>query len=736
MKKLLVACIGVFAIAARVRAQAPVFSDEFQVSVTPPGYPAYLFTSSSVANLGPDSNFIVIWSTVGFDGSESGVVGRRFDAAGTPLGGEFGVNASTTGGQSLPHVGSNAAGNFVATWGESVAGSGVSSEVRARRFDASGAPQGGDIAVNTYTSGVQGGSSVAMSSAGEFVVVWWSGPEYGSGQVGQDGSDLGVFGRRYDASGNPLSAEFQVNQYTTGGQWDPRIAMNPDGSFVVVWRSPQDAQYAGIMARRYDNTGAPLGGEFRVNSTELGYQSDPDVALDSTGNAIVVWTSDGQDSSDEGVYGQRLDASGNKLGPEFNVNTFTTGFQGSARVAVPSDFTPGFDPGEFAVIWLSSGQDGNFGGVFAQHFFGSGRRNGVELPVNSTTLGHQNAPAIAAQPNGQFVAAWNEDSSGYRFMARLAGVPRAELNFADIQHIPGPPPTGNANGVLEVGETVNYETSYRNWTLDSMTLTGTASNFRGPLGLTFAIPDATADWGTIGGPGGNADCFQATGDCYSFSLTGTRPATQHVDTAFDETLSYNGFTRTAALHVGGSFNDVPPDNLFYPFIENLFHNGVTGGCAGGGYCPANNVTRGQMAVFLMKARWGAVFLPPPATGTAFPDVPASHPFARWIEELVREQITAGCGGGLYCPDDPVTREQMAVFLLKTLLGSSYLPPACAGDFDDVPCPSQFADWIEDLYGMGITGGCGPDLYCPLNSVLRQQMAAFLVKTFGLALYGG
>jgi len=97
-------------------------------------------------------------------------------------------------------------------------------------------------------------------------------------------------------------------------------------------------------------------------------------------------------------------------------------------------------------------------------------------------------------------------------------------------------------------------------------------------------------------------------------------------------------------------------------------------------------------------------------------------------------VTAGCGGGLYCPDNPVTREQMAVFLLKSLLGADYVPPDCAGDFDDVPCPGEFANWIEDLHGMGVTGGCAPGLYCPLNPVLRQQMAALLVKTFGLRLY--
>ena len=216
MKKLLVACIASFAIAARVRAQAPVFGDEFEVNTATPGY----LSSPIVANLGPASDFVVVW-TSDSDGSESGVVGRIFDANGTALGGEFAVNASTTGYQGASHVGSNAAGNFVVTWGET--GSGAGPEVRARRFDASGAPQGGDIVVNTYTTEVQGMSRVAMNSAGEFVVVWTSGPSSGSGQIGQDGSEYGIFGRRYDANGNPLSGEFQVNQYTTGRQFQPEL---------------------------------------------------------------------------------------------------------------------------------------------------------------------------------------------------------------------------------------------------------------------------------------------------------------------------------------------------------------------------------------------------------------------------------------------------------------------------------------------------------------------------------
>ena len=72
------------------------------------------------------------------------------------------------------------------------------------------------------------------------------------------------------------------------------------------------------------------------------------------------------------------------------------------------------------------------------------------------------------------------------------------------------------------------------------------------------------------------------------------------------------------------------------------------------------------------------------------------PFAPWIEALAAAGITGGCGGGNYCPTNVVTRQQMAVFLLKTKHGSSYVPPVCSGDFLDVPCPSQFADWIEQL----------------------------------------
>jgi S-layer family protein len=142
-----------------------------------------------------------------------------------------------------------------------------------------------------------------------------------------------------------------------------------------------------------------------------------------------------------------------------------------------------------------------------------------------------------------------------------------------------------------------------------------------------------------------------------------------------------------------------------------------------------------MAVFLLKGKYGLCYTPPPCTGTVFGDVHCQgSPFDPWIEALAALQVTGGCGGGNYCPTNPVLRQQMAVFLLKAAFESTYVPPVCSNAFFiDVPCASPFADWIYDLAARGITGGCTNNAYCPLDPVLRQQMAVFLVKMFNLPL---
>jgi hypothetical protein len=143
-----------------------------------------------------------------------------------------------------------------------------------------------------------------------------------------------------------------------------------------------------------------------------------------------------------------------------------------------------------------------------------------------------------------------------------------------------------------------------------------------------------------------------------------------------------------------------------------------------------------MAIFLLRAKYGSDHVPPPATGQVFGDVPAGAFAAAWIEQLAAEGVTAGCGSGVnYCPGSAVTRAQMAVFLLKTKHGSAFAPPTPVGIFADVPVGNAFARWVEALYAEGVTAGCGGGLYCPSSATRRGQMAVFLTKAFDLALYG-
>ncbi len=190
-----------------------------------------------------------------------------------------------------------------------------------------------------------------------------------------------------------------------------------------------------------------------------------------------------------------------------------------------------------------------------------------------------------------------------------------------------------------------------------------------------------------------------------------------------------------------SFYDMTPTSFADAHVHSVAGAGITTGCGGGDFCPASTMTRGVMARWLLLSKYGPGYGPPPCTGI-FGDVFCeSTANAGYIEALYNEGITAGCSADplLYCPDNPVTRAQMAVFLLKTLEGSGYVPPSCVGIFGDVSCPGYWAvDWIEEFYARGITAGCSatPLLYCPDRSTTRSEMAVFVQKTFQTPMCGG
>ncbi len=180
------------------------------------------------------------------------------------------------------------------------------------------------------------------------------------------------------------------------------------------------------------------------------------------------------------------------------------------------------------------------------------------------------------------------------------------------------------------------------------------------------------------------------------------------------------------------YTEVPVGHWAYEWIQTLTNTGITSGCGTGMYCPDNDVSRAEMAVFLGRSMYGVNQPPPAPTGTVFSDVPVTYWAADFIERLAADGVTNGCGGGMYCPEVDVTRASMAVFLLRAKYGASYEPPLATGTrFDDVPSGHWAAAWIEQLAKEGITSGCNATSYCPDKEVQRDAMAVFLVKTFDL-----
>jgi hypothetical protein len=181
-----------------------------------------------------------------------------------------------------------------------------------------------------------------------------------------------------------------------------------------------------------------------------------------------------------------------------------------------------------------------------------------------------------------------------------------------------------------------------------------------------------------------------------------------------------------------TFGDVPVGYWAWRDVEALAGAGLSAGCGLGQFCPGGSITRAETAVFLVRSVRGMDFVPPPATGTVFQDVPAGYWAAPWIEQFTQDGSTGNCSLAppLYCPAQPLTRAEMAVFLLRAKHGGTYTPPAATGGvFTDVPADYWAAPWIEQLAAEGITAGCAPGLYCPGDLVTRGQMAVFLTLTF-------
>jgi hypothetical protein len=339
------------------------------------------------ASMTADGAFVVVWESYGQDGSYRGVFAQRFDSTGAPLAIEFKVNTFTDGNQYRPSIDAEANGDFVVVWASPNNG------ISAQRFDSSGGAQGGEVKVNSYTPAGQSEPAVALDADGDFVVAWTT--------YLQDGQGNGVAARRFNSAGAAQGLDFQVNLTTANTQRRPAVAADADGDFAIAWDSAnQDGQFGGVLARRFDSSGAAQSGELAVNEHTLGAQIAPAIGMDFDGDFVVAWESFGQDALNTyGVFGRRFDSTGSALGGELRVSLYDQNHQRSAALAMAS-------AGDFVVTWQSAYQDGSSTGVFGRRFTPSGLGLLSEFQVNAFTTSVQGVPAVAADDDRDFVVAW------------------------------------------------------------------------------------------------------------------------------------------------------------------------------------------------------------------------------------------------------------------------------------------------------------------------------------------
>ncbi|MGE5276882.1 MAG: IPT/TIG domain-containing protein [Acidobacteriota bacterium] len=447
--------------------------------------------------------------------------------------------------------------------------------------------------------------------------------------------------------------------------------------------------------------------------------------VDTSGNAVVydVWGSQCCYFADDGPFGVAAGSDG--------ALWFTAG-RDVGRIETGGFAMPmaGLGSG-FAGAMIAAGPDGNL-------WFTDGSGNQI---VRLTTAGAptgfpvptaNSAPAgITAGPDGNL---WFTESAGNK-IGRITP-------FGAITEFPLPTKAASPSGIAAGPDAALW-------------FTESSANNVGRITTGSAAPPAVTSVSPTSGPGGGGTAITLFGSGFvagatlhvgdlaaanvtvvdSGTITATTPALP-AGNLFDIVVT-NPDMGSGSLSAGwfADFGDVPQPHIFHAAIEAIVRARITTGCGAGIYCPDDSVNRSAMAKFILRGKHGPYYYPPRPTSPAyytFADVDSTNPLYQWIYELAAEAITTGCGGGNYCPSAPVTRDAMAVFLLRGKNGSSFLPPDATGAvFGDVQTTTYLARWIEELGNEGIAQGCGGGNYCPGQTVTRGEMAKFLRRAFGL-----
>lgn len=415
-------CIGLLYLgfgAAMLQAQKPVpLSSPFLVNTATQGnqFSARIATRSN-------GDFVVVWEhhdNSGVDGDpadQQSVQAQRYASDGTPQGAQFQINAYTTNTQRQPDVVYQSSGEFVVVWTSLGAPSqGPYLNIQGRRFASDGTPLGNQFPISPPTSFHRTRPRIAVDGMDRFVVVW-------DGE--SDSLGFTIQGQRFDAAAQPLGDALDISTFNQdGGNIRPHVNMAADGRFVVAWEgrffSGDDPSERSVQARRFDSLGIPHGPQFLVNSYTTGNQQDPSVDLQDNGSFIVVWESERSTNGDEdpgSIQGRLYHSDGTPAGESFRVNYGPLGSQSRPSAQFGTD--------DFVVVWSERSGTGSFATIEGRRFNTSGEPFRGDFTISRGEMAYPvRSPHLAFDASGHFVVVWHSspifqaDDWGYSVLAR------------------------------------------------------------------------------------------------------------------------------------------------------------------------------------------------------------------------------------------------------------------------------------------------------------------------------
>ncbi len=363
-------------------------------------------TSLSQANADitarPDGGFVVAWSSYyGTSGRSNDIFCRIFEPDCSPLGNEFQINQITTGNQTVPSIAVKDSSQFIVVWQGPGTIEENENDIFAQWMGTNGLPLGDELRINNNVKGDQLCPKIAMNDSGAFVVVW----ESNSTDIEPNTSMICC--RQYNVDGVPIGDEFKVNIDPDSRY--PDVAIDTNGNFTIVWIEGKRPDFT-IKARLYNSYGVPQTEPFKVSTIDITSFSQPAIVMNAAGCFLITWDGDPNLARLDDIHARLYEPNGVPKGEQFIVNSTLENAQQNPKVAMD-------ETGQFVIVWDSEGDPNvNQKDIFGQRFSANGERIGDEFRLNSYTNSDQKYPAVAILEDGSFITVWqsqNQDSSEY-----------------------------------------------------------------------------------------------------------------------------------------------------------------------------------------------------------------------------------------------------------------------------------------------------------------------------------